>query len=570
VYRATDFRSNEFRGLRGGETYEPVEHNPMIGYRGCYRYIKEPDLSPWSCRRWPRVREQSPSVHIMIPFVRTRWELEECLSLIDASPLGHQRGLHRWVMAEVPSVMHWLPEYIGMGIDGVSIGSNDLTQLVRGVDRDSDICAELFDESDPAVLDAIGQIIGTARKSGSPPRCAARRHPPNRRSPNIWSGWASPRYRSTRTRSRRPGAPSPPQNDGCCWNLHWRKGSLVNDERRVPPRRTVMSISMATELGTDLLGGPETALRHACTRVPMGAPADSVSETLDVMRGKHFESAVAVAVLDHDKLVGVAAIERMLAAPAGATLRDVMDPDPPVVAPNTDQEQAAWQAVHRNETGLAVVDADGRFCGLIAPQQLLSVLLQEHDEDMARLGGFLHSVESAQATSVESIGRRLWHRMPWLVLGLIGAMVSAVLMSTFEAQLNANLAVAYFVPGIVYLADAVGTQTETLAIRGLSVGVGIRSITGREALTGLSVGVLLGVVMLPVVALMTGDVMLAAAVALAVLAASTIATIVALALPWLLQRMGKDPAFGSGPLATVIQDLLSIVIYLAAVATLLG
>jgi pyruvate, water dikinase len=166
IYRATDFRSNEFRGLVGGDAYEPVEHNPMIGYRGCYRYVKEPDLFALELQALARVREQSPNVHLMIPFVRTRWELEECLSLIDASPLGRQRGLHRWVMAEVPSVVHWLPEYVGMGIDGVSIGSNDLTQLVLGVDRDSDICAELFDESDPAVLDAIGQIISTARKFG--------------------------------------------------------------------------------------------------------------------------------------------------------------------------------------------------------------------------------------------------------------------------------------------------------------------------------------------------------------------------------------------------------------------
>ena len=162
VYRATDFRTNEFRGLKGGDAYEPVEHNPMIGYRGCYRYVKEPDLFALELQALARVREQSPNVHVMIPFVRTRWELEECLALVDASPLGRQRGLHRWVMAEVPSVVHWLPEYIGMGVDGVSIGSNDLTQLVLGVDRDSDVCAELFDESDPAVLDAIGQIIGTA------------------------------------------------------------------------------------------------------------------------------------------------------------------------------------------------------------------------------------------------------------------------------------------------------------------------------------------------------------------------------------------------------------------------
>ncbi|KMO82746.1 phosphoenolpyruvate synthase [Mycolicibacterium chubuense] len=166
VYRATDFRSNEFRGLVGGEAYEPVEHNPMIGYRGCYRYICEPDLFALELEALARVREQSPNVTLMIPFVRTRWELEACLELVDASPLGRQRGLHRWVMAEVPSVVHWLPEYIGMGIEGVSIGSNDLTQLVLGVDRDSDVCAELFDESDPAVLDAIRQIVGTARRMG--------------------------------------------------------------------------------------------------------------------------------------------------------------------------------------------------------------------------------------------------------------------------------------------------------------------------------------------------------------------------------------------------------------------
>jgi pyruvate,water dikinase len=166
VYRATDFRTNEFRGLKGGEAFEPAEHNPMIGYRGCYRYVKEPELFALELEALARVRGESPNVALMIPFVRTKWELEECLSIVDSSQLGRQRGLHRWVMAEVPSVVHWLPEYIGMGIDGVSIGSNDLTQLVLGVDRDSDVCAELFDEADPAVLHAIRRIIQTARKFG--------------------------------------------------------------------------------------------------------------------------------------------------------------------------------------------------------------------------------------------------------------------------------------------------------------------------------------------------------------------------------------------------------------------
>ena len=166
IYRTIDFRSNEFRGLQGGEAYEPVEANPMIGYRGCYRYIREPDLFRLELDLLARVREQTPNLHLMIPFVRTTWELEACLEAVDASPLGTQRGLLRWIMAEVPSVVYRIPDYAAMGIDGVSIGSNDLTQLMLGVDRDSELCAELFDESDEAVLDAIERIIAACRQAG--------------------------------------------------------------------------------------------------------------------------------------------------------------------------------------------------------------------------------------------------------------------------------------------------------------------------------------------------------------------------------------------------------------------
>jgi pyruvate, water dikinase len=166
VYRTIDFRTNEFRGLEGGEKFEPAEENPMIGYRGCYRYVREPELFALELELLARVREETPNLHLMIPFVRTKWELEACLQAVDASPLGRQRGLHRWVMAEVPSVVYRIPEYAAMGVDGVSIGSNDLTQLMLGVDRDSQVCAELFDESDAAVLDAIGRIITSCREAG--------------------------------------------------------------------------------------------------------------------------------------------------------------------------------------------------------------------------------------------------------------------------------------------------------------------------------------------------------------------------------------------------------------------
>lgn len=138
----------------------------MIGYRGCFRYTREPDLFALELEALAVVRRDWPNLHLMLPFVRTLSELQACRALIDASPLGHQPSLQLWVMAEVPSVVYWLPHYARLGISGVSIGSNDLTQLMLGVDRDSAVLAPLFDERDPAVMDAVRQIIMTCRDLG--------------------------------------------------------------------------------------------------------------------------------------------------------------------------------------------------------------------------------------------------------------------------------------------------------------------------------------------------------------------------------------------------------------------
>ena len=164
VYRSIDFRSNEFRGLIGGEKYEPHEENPMIGYRGCFRYVEQPELFRLELDVLGRVAAQTPNIRLMIPFVRTAWELERCLGLIRSHQTA--RTLRVWVMAEVPSAAYWIPTYAELGIDGVSIGSNDLTQLMLGVDRDSEVCAELFDEADPAVLDAIERIVTACQEAG--------------------------------------------------------------------------------------------------------------------------------------------------------------------------------------------------------------------------------------------------------------------------------------------------------------------------------------------------------------------------------------------------------------------
>ena len=305
----------------------------------------------------------------------------------------------------------------------------------------------------------------------------------------------------------------------------------------------------------------ETAAQHASTRVPVAAAGERVEEVLARLSGAHYESASHVPVCQGERFLGIVTIEALLAAPARASMESIMDADPPVVAPGVDQEIAAWQAVRKGESALSVVDAHGRFLGVIPPHRLLGVLLAEHEEDLSRLGGFMKGTSEARAASQEPVERRFVHRVPWLLLGLAGAMAAADLVGWFERDLAAKVVLAFFIPGIVYLADAVGTQTETVVVRGLSVGVAMRRMFARELLTGLAIGFVLALLAAPYVWWRWSDSALALTVGLALFFACSTATLVAMTLPWALDRMGADPAFGSGPLATVIQDLLSILIY---------
>ncbi len=313
----------------------------------------------------------------------------------------------------------------------------------------------------------------------------------------------------------------------------------------------------------------ETAAAHASANVPMTLPTSRIADVRLALVGQRYESASLIVVCAAGRFLGVLRIEELLAAPADALVETVMDRDAPIVAPGLDQEVAAWHAIRNQESALSVVDAEGRFVGVIPPHRLLAVILSEHEEDLSRLGGFIKSTASVRATSEEPVERRFRHRIPWLLVGLAGALLAADLVGWFEAQLEQKVMLAFFIPGIVYLADAVGTQTETIVVRGLSVGISIRQMIRRELLAGLAIGVVLGTFGGLLVWWRWEEADIALVVGLSVFAASSTATMAAMAIPWLLDTFDFDPAFGSGPLATVIQDLSSILIYFAIAAAVL-
>lgn len=314
----------------------------------------------------------------------------------------------------------------------------------------------------------------------------------------------------------------------------------------------------------------ETAAEHHTRRVPVASPKDRVVTVRESLYGKRYDSVAEIVVCDESgRLAGLVNIEDLLAAGDDVLLEAIMDRSPPVITADMDQEVAAWKGIQHAETSLAVVDEQGRFQGIITPRRIFEVLLWEHHEDTARLGGYLENSSKAYTTSDEPVLRRLRHRLPWLCIGLVGAILSADLVGMFEVQLQAEVILAFFVPGIVYLADAVGTQTETLAIRGLSVGMPIERVFWREVVTGLLTGTLLAAIAFPIVYWRWERADVAGAVSVAILAACSVASTVAMALPWVLKSLRQDPAFAAGPLATVIQDLLSVLIYFLVCQALL-
>jgi magnesium transporter len=301
--------------------------------------------------------------------------------------------------------------------------------------------------------------------------------------------------------------------------------------------------------------------------LPLPASA-SVGEARERLAGSSV-SGPDLPVCAGERLVGIVPVERLLTARDDVLLESIMDRPRAVAAPDDDQERVALQAARTRARSVAVVDESGRFLHMVAPESVIAVLSDEHEEDLARIGGFLARSGSARTAAEEDVRLRLWHRLPWLAIGLVGAMASAGIVASFEEQLERQVLLAFFVPAIVYMADAVGTQTETVVIRGMALGVSLRSIARRELATGAIIGVLLAAVFFLFARAVWGDARIAAVVSLALLVSASVATVIAMSLPYALQRLGRDPAFGSGPLATVVQDLLSIAAYFAIAAALL-
>lgn len=166
VYRATDFKTNEYRQLPGGKAWEPEEANPMLGFRGAYRYIANPEVFNLELNAIKNVRKKYKNLWLMIPFVRSPTELAKVRRIVATEGLFEDATFKFWMMVEIPINVILIEDFIKVGIDGVSVGSNDLTMLTVGTDRDNEEVAEAFNERSKAVMWSLRRVIKHCKKHG--------------------------------------------------------------------------------------------------------------------------------------------------------------------------------------------------------------------------------------------------------------------------------------------------------------------------------------------------------------------------------------------------------------------
>lgn len=315
----------------------------------------------------------------------------------------------------------------------------------------------------------------------------------------------------------------------------------------------------------------ETALAQAFTNVPTAFPEQTVREVLTKLRRKReWDFTYYIYIVDkNNTLKGVISLNKLIRSDSDIKMQEIMSVNLVTVHPSTDQEHVAILAIKNNIRAVPVVSKKtGEFLGVVGDDRILRILHQEHTEDFLLQAGVMQDqpVTDIFKARVQDMVKL---RIPWLLIGLAGGMLASSLVGAFQATLEQELTVAFFIPVIVYMSGAVGSQTQTLFIRSLVLRkTSIMKYVTRELGVNLSIGVICSVIAFLFTYIWLRNIHLASTIGLAMFLNICLATFISLAIPYILYRFKKDPAIGAGPFITVVQDIMSILIYFV-VATII-
>ncbi|MBI2852467.1 MAG: magnesium transporter [Chloroflexi bacterium] len=321
---------------------------------------------------------------------------------------------------------------------------------------------------------------------------------------------------------------------------------------------------------------PETAgsIMVARGKVPTVLSGADLSTLKNLLAEQSHQYATInyIYVVDHENhIVGVFSIKEFFQKQqVRQHVDDIMRMNVVSVSPDTDQERVALLALQNNIKAVPVVDDRGVMLGVVPPDSVLKVLNQEAVEDVLRVGGIYHKggLDDLRRLSVR---KAVQHRLPWLLIGMVGGLLAAGIIGRFEGTLSRNLVLAAFIPLVVYMADAVGTQMETFIIRDLAINPTLKFISYffKQARIALLIGLLTGILLAMTGYLLYRDARLSTVLGIALFLATMSSVVSGLGVPYLFRKLRFDPANASGPIGTIIQDILSVLVYFVTASLLL-
>lgn len=320
---------------------------------------------------------------------------------------------------------------------------------------------------------------------------------------------------------------------------------------------------------------PQDAVgRHLITKIPTASSKQTIGEIRAQLHDfSHQTDSIDYIYLlnDEQKLVGVISIRELIQQDADIVVRDAMVKDLVVSHARVPKKRVAHLAIKHNIKAVPIVDKEGKIVGVLPSDNILSILYEEYKKDLYRRAGIISQPDSLKTILDQSIWQTYLLRIPWIVIGLVGGIFAAQIIELFEATLVETLALAAFIPLIVYISAAVGNQTQTFLVRDLAFSpkLNIAAYTLKQFLATTLIGLTCGTLIWLIVSIFWTSTQLGAVVGMAAFTAITSSTILAVAVPYLLFKLKQDPASGSGPFATILQDLASIFIYLIIAQALL-
>lgn len=317
---------------------------------------------------------------------------------------------------------------------------------------------------------------------------------------------------------------------------------------------------------------PESVGALITKNVPTVSSSEIAKDILSKLSKKEWDSIAATYVLSPtDELIGIIPISKLVASDEKAKAEDLMKKPVVIISEHEDQERIAVEAIANDLKSMPVNSKEGKFLGAITADKIIDVLHEEHLEDFLRSSGIRGKGSKILNLMSANFSELIQSRLPWLVVGLGIGLIASIVVSLFADEVSKNISLVFFMPVVAYMSGAIGTQTETVFVRSLTyLKISVWKYLVKELVLGMVFGLVIGLTTGVFAYLLSASLTVSFVVAISLFISMTFATILGVLVPLILQKLKKDPAVGSGPFITSLQDLISLTIYFSIAYLLLS